>query len=150
MPKKDGYKTKRKLLQVAERLFAETGFDGASIEKIAKAAGVNKGLIYYHFRDKNDIVTSIFQNIIHEIGEFVDLSAAEDDVDDSDGALERKVRSEVEYCMQRKEIISVMLMEALKNDKKSNHLFQCAQIVIENEMDGIKKKMAAKHPDSPE
>ena len=150
MPKKDGYKTKRKILQVAERLFAEKGFDGASIEKIAKAASVNKGLIYYHFRDKNDIVTSIFKNIIHEIGEFVDLSAAGDDVENSDEPLERKVRSEVEYCMKRKEIISVMLMEALKNDKKSNHLFQCAQIVIENEMDGIKKKMAAKHLDSPE
>ena len=31
MPKKDGYKTREKILQVAEKLFSELGFDGTSI-----------------------------------------------------------------------------------------------------------------------
>jgi len=150
MPKKDGYKTKTKILQVAEGLFAEKGFDGTSIETIAKAAGVNKGLIYYHFKDKNDIVISIFQNIIQEIGDFVDLSFTENSIENGDEALEGKVRSEIEYCMKRKKIISVMLMESLKSDNKTNFLFQCAEIVIKTELGGIKKKMGATWPDSPE
>ena len=147
MPKKDGYKTKGKILQVAERQFAEKGFDGTSIDKIAKAADVNKGLIYYHFKDKNDIVISIFRNIIQEIGEFVNLSFTEDNIENSDEAIERKVRSEIEYCMKRKKIISVMLMESLKNDNKTNFLFQCAEIVIQDELDGIKKKMGTARSD---
>ena len=150
MPKKDGYKTKRKILQVAEELFAEKGFDATSIEKIAKAAGVNKGLIYYHFKDKNDIVISIFRNIIEEISDFVDLSFTEDNIDDGDEALEKKVRGEIEYCMKRKKIISVMLMESLKSDSKKNFLFQCAEIVMKSELDGIKKKIGITWPDTQE
>jgi len=40
MPKKDGDITKKRILEVAENLFAEKGYDGASIGLIAKNAGV--------------------------------------------------------------------------------------------------------------
>ena len=56
MPKTDGYKTRQKILQEAEDLFSEKGFNGTSIDMIAKAAGINKGLIYYHFKNKHDIL----------------------------------------------------------------------------------------------
>ena len=48
-----GEQTKQKILNVAGELFAENGFDGTSVDSIANAAGVNKALIYYHFKDKN-------------------------------------------------------------------------------------------------
>lgn len=140
MPKTDGYKTKAKILEVAENLFAQKGFNGTSIDMIAKAAKVNKGLIYYHFKDKKDIILSIFQNIINEIGDYINVMY--DDQDETyEEEVQRKIRGEIEYCMKRKRIISVMLMESLKNDTRSDFLFQCAEIVMKNEYDGLKRKI---------
>jgi AcrR family transcriptional regulator len=145
MPKTDGYKTKEKILAVAEQLFAEKGFNGASIDKIARAAGVNKGLIYYHFKDKKDIVVSIFKGILHEVDQFVRLSVPGDSELD-DLQLQQKIKAEIEYCHQRKKIIAVMMMEAIKADGNANFLFQCAEMVIQQEMDGIRKKMWGTDP----
>ena len=36
----------------AATLFAKGGFDGVSVDDIARDAGVNKAMIYYHFADK--------------------------------------------------------------------------------------------------
>lgn len=146
MPKTDGYKTKEKILAVAEQLFAEKGFNGASIDKIAKTAGVNKGLIYYHFKDKKDIIVSIFKNIISEIEQSVLLTGEADESGLEDHQLQQKIRAEIEYCRQRRKIIAVMMMEALKADGDADFLFQCAEMVIQQEMDGIGKKMQGADP----
>ncbi len=143
MPKTDGYKTKEKILRVAERLFADKGFNGASIDKIAKAAEVNKGLIYYHFKDKKDIVNSIFEGIVREIDQFVNLPADREDAETDDQMLQQKIRAEIDYSRERKRIISVMLMESLKKDGQADFLFRCAEIVIQQEMDGIKRKLGS-------
>ncbi len=129
MPKTDGYKTRQRILQESETLFAEKGFNGTSIDVIAKAAGVNKGLIYYHFKNKQDIMMSIFQNIIDELEETVhqtlpDLASIEN-VD----SLQQKIRAEIQYLENRKTILSILLMEAIKADGNSDFLFRCAEIV---------------------
>jgi AcrR family transcriptional regulator len=140
MPKTDGYKTKEKIMEVAEQLFAEKGFNGTSIDKIARNAGVNKGLIYYHFKDKKDIVVSIFRGILKEIDQSVRGSGPDQETKDDNLRLQQKIKDEIEFCTQRRKIISVMLMEALKADGNADFLFQCAEMVIKQEMDGIPKK----------
>jgi len=47
------------ILQVAEKLFAEEGFDGASIRTIAKDAGVNIAMISYYFGSKEKLLESL-------------------------------------------------------------------------------------------
>lgn len=150
MPKTDGYKTKEKILAVSEQLFAEKGFNGTSIDKIAKTAGVNKGLIYYHFKDKKDIIVSIFKSIMHEIDQLVSLSLKDDETELDEQGLQNKIKAEIEYCRQRKKIISVMLMEALKSDGNSDFLFKCAEMIIQQELDGIRKKKESAEAESPD
>jgi AcrR family transcriptional regulator len=146
VPKTDGYKTKAKILRVAEKLFAEKGYNGTSIDRIAKTAGVNKGLIYYHFKDKKDIFVSIMQNIINEIEQSVHLSVQKEVAEVDDLQLQQKIKAEIEFCRQRKKIILVMMMEALKVDGDADFLFKCAEMVIQQEMDGIRKKMPKADP----
>ena len=43
------------LLDVAERLFAEQGFEGTSMEDIARAAGVTRPVVYAHHPTKEDV-----------------------------------------------------------------------------------------------
>lgn len=61
-------KTKHKILENALVLFAEKGFKGTSINDIAKAAGVSKGLAYNYFKDKKEIMISVFTLLVEEMG----------------------------------------------------------------------------------
>jgi AcrR family transcriptional regulator len=52
---KRGEATRRRLLEAAERVFAELGYHDASIVKITEAAGVAQGTFYLYFRGKKEI-----------------------------------------------------------------------------------------------
>jgi AcrR family transcriptional regulator len=47
--------------------FARLGYQGTSIDRIARAAGVTKGAVYYHFRDKEQL---LFEAVKDHVGEF--------------------------------------------------------------------------------
>src|SRR4051812_1414503 len=53
--------TKTRLLQVAEELFAEEGFDRVSIRDITDAAGENVAAINYHFGGKDEMIAAVFE-----------------------------------------------------------------------------------------
>jgi AcrR family transcriptional regulator len=46
---------RRQLVEVAKQVFAELGYDGASIEEIAARAGVSKPVVYEHFGGKQGL-----------------------------------------------------------------------------------------------
>jgi len=47
---------RKELMATAIDCFARYGYQGTSIDRIAQAAGVTKGAIYYHFRDKEELL----------------------------------------------------------------------------------------------
>jgi AcrR family transcriptional regulator len=51
-----GIETKERLLDAAEKLFAERGFDGASMRALTEAAGVNVSAANYHFGSKEALL----------------------------------------------------------------------------------------------
>jgi AcrR family transcriptional regulator len=48
--------TKQQILETAQRLFAELGYDATSLQMIADEMGLTKAAVYYHFRAKGDIL----------------------------------------------------------------------------------------------
>jgi AcrR family transcriptional regulator len=48
--------TKRQLLRAAARVFAERGYEGATIADIARQAGLSTGAIYAHYRSKAELL----------------------------------------------------------------------------------------------
>jgi AcrR family transcriptional regulator len=52
--------TKERILDAAERLFAERGFAGTSLRSVTKAAGVNLAAIHYHFGAKETLLHQVF------------------------------------------------------------------------------------------
>jgi TetR/AcrR family transcriptional regulator len=52
---------------VAERIFADLGPEGARTDVIASAAGVNKALLYYYFRSKDELFRAVLEE---HLGEF--------------------------------------------------------------------------------
>jgi len=57
------------VLNVAARLFREQGYGSVSLRKIAEAAGIKAGSIYYHFGSKDEIVTAILDAGIQTVHE---------------------------------------------------------------------------------
>src|SRR6516165_1548595 len=51
--------TRDKILSAAGEVFAEQGFDGATIRAITERAGVNVAAVNYHFRDKAELYTRV-------------------------------------------------------------------------------------------
>ncbi len=51
--------TKQELLKIAARHFAKKGYEGISLEEIAKEAGITKPAIYYHFKNKADLYQAV-------------------------------------------------------------------------------------------
>jgi TetR/AcrR family transcriptional regulator len=54
---------KEKILEAALTEFAERGFDGARVDRIASEAGVNKALIYYHFKSKEELYVATLNDL---------------------------------------------------------------------------------------
>lgn len=57
--KGEGYVRRAEILEAAERLFVECGYEGATIRKIADEVGVSSTALYMHFRDKSEILSQI-------------------------------------------------------------------------------------------
>lgn len=52
---------KERILDVAERMFSDLGYDGASTRIISKEAGVNMAMLNYYFGSKDGLFTAVFE-----------------------------------------------------------------------------------------
>jgi AcrR family transcriptional regulator len=55
------------ILRAAARLFAERGFEGASMAELAQACGVSKPLLYHYYRDKQHILFDIADSYMNRL-----------------------------------------------------------------------------------
>lgn len=60
-------RTRQALVQAGRRLFTERGYAGASTEDLVQAAGVTRGALYHHFRDKRDLFRAVLEDLCHEL-----------------------------------------------------------------------------------
>lgn len=59
--------TENKILEAAKKVFILKGLDGARMQEIADEAGINKALLHYYFRSKDQLFMMIFKD---EVGKF--------------------------------------------------------------------------------
>lgn len=59
------------ILRAAVAEFAEYGIDGARTDRIARAAGVNKALLYYYFKDKGALYEAVLDHVFGGLRERV-------------------------------------------------------------------------------
>lgn len=63
--------TRTRIQEVAFELFAEQGYEKTSLREIADRLGVTKAALYYHFKSKDEIVTSLVEGFMVQIDELV-------------------------------------------------------------------------------
>ena len=59
--KQQALETRQHILDVAIRLFSQQGVSSTSLAQIAQAAGVTRGAIYWHFKNKSDLFNEIWE-----------------------------------------------------------------------------------------
>ena len=69
---------RERILAAAERIFARHGFFAAKVSDVAKEAGVADGTIYLYFKNKDDLLISLFERRMQQVNEA--LRAAVDKV----------------------------------------------------------------------
>ena len=78
--------THTRLLNAAEKCFAQDGYDAAGVAKICQYAGVSKGAFYHHFSSKQTIFMALFKQWLEGLD--LQLTKLRDDmVDIPDGLL---------------------------------------------------------------
>jgi AcrR family transcriptional regulator len=63
--------TRAALLRVAREFFTEKGYAGTATEDIVQRAGVTRGALYHHFRDKKELFEAVFEEAERELVETV-------------------------------------------------------------------------------
>ncbi|KPV59215.1 TetR family transcriptional regulator [Paenibacillus sp. A3] len=88
------------ILDAALKVIAENGYHNAQVSRIAKEAGVADGTIYLYFKNKEDILISLFQKKLGDlVGQF---HSSINETDSADEAL-RKI-CEIHYTMLEQNI----------------------------------------------
>lgn len=76
-PTRNPQETQRKIMQAALEEFSNNGFHGARIDRVVKAADVNKRMVYHYFGDKEGLFKALMQTELKKIKE-VEKSAPTD------------------------------------------------------------------------
>ena len=149
---------RKKIIEVSQTLFSSKGFDATRVDDIAKAAGVNKALIYYYFKSKDDILTHLIQMLLDDISvivlEFIKATvvpmyekgrldiqqdrwsfASEIDAQAFHQALMNYYEKIVDYALSHRRIVRILVLESLKSGKHHNALF-CLQDLIYSKKNG--------------
>ena len=67
---------RNEILDVAEKLFVEKGFDAASTNDILAVIGIARGTLYYHFKSKEEILDAIIERIVDRtVGKAKDIAS---------------------------------------------------------------------------
>jgi AcrR family transcriptional regulator len=68
--------TRRELMSVARALYTEKGFASATLDDVAERAGVTKGALYHHFKDKKELFRAVFEELEREMCDEIIAAAA--------------------------------------------------------------------------
>ncbi|MEU9455328.1 TetR/AcrR family transcriptional regulator [Streptomyces sp. NPDC048277] len=64
--------TRQRIQDVALELFAEQGYEKTSLREIAERLDVTKAALYYHFKTKEEILVSVFEDLTRPIQELIE------------------------------------------------------------------------------
>ena len=125
----DTHDNKQRILEVAARMFAQKGFDAVSVREIAEAADITKPVIYYYFKNKQDVYNTLINTsldsaaAIHEEIYHSPISAEE--------KLHRIMQSHFQFYLNNPDLIKI-LYDALSGHSHLETAKRCRMKVQQN------------------
>ncbi|MFD0884965.1 TetR/AcrR family transcriptional regulator [Streptosporangium algeriense] len=69
--------TRTRIQETALKLFIEQGYEATSLREIAEALGVTKAALYYHFKSKDEIITSLVEDRQYAFAELIEWARSQ-------------------------------------------------------------------------
>ena len=106
---------KAEIVRIAAGLFAERGFDGASLRHIGDAVGMRRGSLYAHFDSKDEILGLVLGPALAALRETLDDAAASD----GSGAERLRLAMEraVERCIEYRDAFLILFQDRMLIDE---------------------------------
>lgn len=165
MDKNTSTEAKERIINAAVQLFSQKGYDATRVNDIASTAKVNKALIYYYFKSKEDIldymVHALLDNAVSFTMDFIQTNIVQmikngylDILPDrlhfvDDEAIKLFMANTykfhervVDYVIDNKEVIRILMVESLKSGKHQNSLFSFMKFISGNEQNPIFKTIS--------
>lgn len=147
---------KDRILNASIQLFSQKGYDATRVNEIAHEANVNKALIYYYFKSKEEILDDLVESLFHNASSLVMYFIQNSIITMiSDGLLDiepdrfhfsnqeamvsfiDKMNTYhaqlLDFLLKYKQLIRIMMLESLKNGKHHNDLFRFLDFFKESE-----------------
>jgi len=142
--------TRSRILQGALNIFAERGFDSASIRDIAAEAGINHGLIRYYFADKDGLWKAAVAFLFERMHDELHTPQEEYTWSDED-QLKAWIRRYVHYCARHPEHARIMVQESIRD---SDRLAWAVEKFIKPDHEALRGRFEARvkqgfYPDIP-
>lgn len=132
-----GKATEERILEAARKVYTLKGLDGARMQEIADEAGVNKALLHYYFRSKEQLFAIIFSEAIRTfIPDIVPMLR-------SSASFEEKVRHFVESYIElyrNNPFLPAFILREINRDPKAMKRFAESANV---DMDAIRSVLVA-------
>jgi TetR/AcrR family acrAB operon transcriptional repressor len=124
--KEEALETRNRILDTAELLFMEKGVSRTSLEMIAAAAGLTRGAIYWHFRNKADLFDAMMARVVLPMEEMA-ARAAGDEIADP--------LAYVRGC-------AINVLDHLANDPRCQRVFEicCHKVEYVDEMLQVRQR----------
>lgn len=165
MDKTSGAEAKERIIKASIELFSQKGYDATRVNDIASAANVNKALIYYYFKNKQDILDfmaqSLMTNAVSITMDYINTNIVDMikkgylDIEPDrlhfldDDAIHMFLQNTysfyervVDYVIEHRDVIRILMLESLKSGKHQDSLFHFMEFMVNNEKNPIFKTIS--------
>jgi AcrR family transcriptional regulator len=127
---RDAKLTREAILDAAEAVFSQHGFDGARIEAIAKASGYNVSLLFQYFGDKLGLYAAVLQRAYketmelqaHVLGRGLVNEAIASHAQEFRALLESIVQATFDYLLEHPRLLRILTWEMAEGWQTYTHI----------------------------
>lgn len=137
-------RSRNRILDAAEQVFSQKGFDGARVDEIAETAEVNKALIYYYFEGKKQLLEALVARAMDAM-----LAEKERDFASLDLKLpitDELIRRGLELTGRGLPIYGTLFAEAFKHNDELPALFKLTDSYLESTFSLLSQKQRLSLP----
>jgi AcrR family transcriptional regulator len=136
---KKSQSTEERILEAAKTIFHHKGFEGARMQEIADEAGINKALLHYYFRTKENLFDAVFEAAFREIFAKLFMTV------DADIPLEKKLKNLISeyigFLQKNSYIPGFILAEMNQNPEKIINIFKSSPVSPSMLFERMKRSM---------
>jgi AcrR family transcriptional regulator len=102
--------TRREVLDLSAKLFAARGYRSTSLELVADQLGVTRQALYYHFKNKGEILGALFEEMMTKLESGVAAVPDDQDVSSSERFVQM-LQAHIEVTVANADLVALLLHE---------------------------------------